>query len=73
MSATTKDWISKAERDFGTARREFDVADCPNPDAVCFHSQQCIEKLMKALIVQANVTPPFTHDLGILSRILSTH
>jgi HEPN domain-containing protein len=73
MTATAKDWVKKAELDFGTARREFMTDGCPNPDAVCFHCQQCIEKFMKALLVQQQVTPPFTHDLSMLSRLLAKH
>ena len=49
MNATVREWVSKAEGDYATAMREFEVAYTPNFDAVCSHAEQCIEKLMKAL------------------------
>jgi HEPN domain-containing protein len=41
-----------------------------NYDAVCLHSQQCIEKLMKALLIQRKVVPPYIHDLVKLSDLI---
>jgi HEPN domain-containing protein len=35
-------------------------------DAVCFHAQQCIEKLLKALLQERSGTIPKTHDLRVL-------
>ena len=71
MNATVKEWIDKAEGDFATAGRELRAAESPNFDAVCFHAQQCIEKLMKALLIHLGVTPPKTHDLVALDRLLA--
>ena len=42
-----------------------------NFDAVCFHSQQCIEKLMKAMLIKNGVTPPKIHDLFQLNLLLA--
>jgi HEPN domain-containing protein len=70
MNETVKEWISKAEGDFRTAGREIQVRDEPNFDAVCYHSQQCIEKLMKALLIDNRVVPPRTHDLVQLDQLL---
>ena len=47
MNDTVKEWIQKAEKDYATATRELAALEQPNYDAVCFHAQQCIEKLMK--------------------------
>ena len=71
MNATVKEWIDKAEGDFATAGRELRAVEFPNFDAVCFHAQQCIEKLMKALLIHLGVTPPKTHDLVALDRLLT--
>jgi HEPN domain-containing protein len=46
MKAITQEWVNKAEGDFATAQRELEVKESPNHDAVCFHSQQCIEKYL---------------------------
>jgi HEPN domain-containing protein len=70
MNATVKEWIAKAEADYSTAARELKAAESPNFDAVCFHSQQCVEKLMKALLIHLSVVPPKTHDLTELERLL---
>lgn len=71
MNDTVKEWIDKAERDLATARRELAADEQPNYDAVCFHSQQCIEKLMKALLIHLGVIPTKTHDLSFLDQLLS--
>ena len=71
MNDTVKEWIQKAERDYATAAREIAALEQPNYDAVCFHAQQCIEKLMKGLIIQRGIMPPKTHDLAYLSQFLA--
>lgn len=71
MNGTAKEWIAKAETDYSTASRELKAAESPNFDAVCFHAQQCIEKLMKALLIHLNIVLPRTHDLAELDRVLA--
>jgi HEPN domain-containing protein len=39
-------------------------------DTVCFHAQQCAEKYLKALLLQAGSEPPRTHDLRLLLQRL---
>ena len=51
MSSIVREWIERAESDFRVASRESAVAVDPSYDAVCFHAQQCIEKLMKAVLL----------------------
>lgn len=63
-------WIRKAEGDFRVAQREFGADPSGSADAVCYHSQQAIEKLMKALLVQRNIEPPHTHNLVRLAELL---
>ncbi len=63
MKPITQEWVDKAEGDFATAQREIDVANNPNYDAVCFHSQQCIEKYLKACLQENNIAFGRTHDL----------
>jgi HEPN domain-containing protein len=71
MSGTVSEWIERAESDFRVARRESAVTDEPSYDAVCFHAQQCIEKLMKAVLIDRGVSPPRTHDLLALAGMVS--
>ena len=67
MNDVIREWLAKAEGDFRTAQRELAVVEAPNLDAVCFHAQQCIEKLMKALLIARGELPPKTHDLVVLA------
>jgi len=71
MNGTVKEWLSKAEADYSTATRELKATESANFDAVCFHAQQCVEKLMKALLIHLGIIPPRTHDLGELDRLLA--
>jgi HEPN domain-containing protein len=70
MNETLKEWLAKAEGDYHTASREAQATESPNYDAVCFHAQQCVEKLMKAWLIQNSVVPPRTHDLPQLDQLL---
>jgi len=70
MQDEINQWIAKAEGDFHVARREVKVVDEPNPDAILFHCQQCVEKLLKAALVRYGVRPRKTHDLYELSQRL---
>jgi HEPN domain-containing protein len=71
MNATVREWIAKAEADYWTASRELQVTERRNYDAVCFHAQQCVEKLMKAVLIHRGVVPPRIHDLVQLNRLLA--
>lgn len=72
MSNVVREWVERAESDFRVAQRESLVTADPSYDAVCFHAQQCAEKLMKAVLISRGVTPPKTHDLVALSALLSS-
>lgn len=63
MHALVAEWLAKAQADLHTATRELRVRRAPNYDAVCYHSQQCAEKLLKAFLVLNNVEPPYAHNL----------
>jgi HEPN domain-containing protein len=68
MNETVKEWIRKSDGDFRVADRELHEAKEPNYDAICFHCQQCIEKLMKAVLINQGEIPLKIHDLSTLSR-----
>ena len=40
----------------------------PNPDAACFHAQQCVEKYLKARLAEAGLPVKKNHDLVALAR-----
>jgi len=66
MKPVTKDWVEKAEGDFGTSGRELRNRKNPNYDAVCFHAQQSVEKYFKACLQEAEIAFSKTHDLVAL-------
>ena len=63
MKPLTRDWAKKAENDFKVAsqilRRRKDIV----PDAACFFCQQCVEKYLKARLLETGIAFPRTHDL----------
>lgn len=69
MKRATRPWVRKAERDFALAKKVETIHQFH--DAVCFHSQQCAEKYLKAMLVEANVPVPKTHDLDRLLALVA--
>jgi HEPN domain-containing protein len=63
MKNDTSRWVNKAEGDFRVAERELRVTDLPSYDAICFHSQQCAEKYLKAFLTEHAIAFPPTHAL----------
>jgi HEPN domain-containing protein len=68
MKPETQEWIEKAEGDLKVAQRERQTVD-PVYDAVCFHTQQCAEKYLKALLEEHNTAFPRIHDLVTLLNL----
>jgi len=66
------EWIDKAEQDYQTAVVMAKKRSKPVPDIVGFHSQQCIEKYLKAFLVLRKVDFPKTHDLIELLEFANT-
>jgi HEPN domain-containing protein len=56
--------VLKAEHDFQNAAGSL-LHDLPL-DTVCFHLQQTVEKLIKALLVVHDIDYPLSHDLPAL-------
>lgn len=62
MKEITCEWIEKAEKDFRVAKRELTL-EPPEYDAVCFHSQQCVEKYLKAVLQENDIYFGKIHEL----------
>ena len=62
MNRLTAQWVRKAEADWAAAGKLAD-AGAQFRDTVCFHSQHCAEKYLKALLQAHNIAPPRTHNL----------
>ena len=58
-----RQWIKKAEEDFRNAEYVLTLeTNCP-VSTVCFHSQQCVEKYLKALLICHALPTQRSHDL----------
>lgn len=69
MTAETQKWVDKAEGDWMSLRREREAQENPNYDDACFHAQQCIEKYLKAHLIEADISFPKIHDLVALLEL----
>ena len=66
-------WIEKAEHDLRNAEYVLTLKEeCPT-DTVSFHSQQCAEKYLKALLVWHGIVFPKTHDLVALFNLVPSN
>ncbi len=70
MNPLTLEWVEKAEGDLLTGRREYRARKSPNFDAVCFHTQQAVEKYMKAVLQENGVAIPRIHSLADLLALI---
>ncbi len=70
MTPETLKWVEKAESDFDVAGVLYRRRKSHNFDAVCFHCQQCIEKYLKARLVEAGMAFPKTHDCVTLLKLV---
>jgi len=71
MKPLTHEWVEKAEDDWGSLNREIRVRKKPNYDAACFFAQQCVEKYIKARLVEAGIYFKKVHDLTYLLGLLA--
>ena len=65
------EWVEYAEEDLIIAKSALRRSK-PLTIGSCFHSQQCAEKYLKAILVSQNVEFPKTHDLLILNTLCTT-
>ncbi len=68
MNNSVKLWLEKANNDLKAAIELFNVKE-PITDAICFHCQQSIEKLLKSFLIYNKKEFPKTHDLSILLQL----
>lgn len=60
-----QEWWLKAQSDMRIASHELQWED-PATDAVCFHFQQAVEKMIKAWLIWHDVDFPPTHNIEVL-------
>ena len=63
MKAAAREWVDRAEADYAAALLLRRSRKKHARDLVCLHLQQCVQKYLKARIVEAATAFPRTHDL----------
>jgi len=63
-----RQWKEKARNDWTAVEILLDSEKCP-AETVCFHCQQFVEKLLKALLTLHSIEAPKTHDLRRLIQL----
>ena len=70
MKADTREWVRFAEADFGAANSLMRKRRQLPANIVGFHCQQCVEKYLKARMVEDGISVIKTHDLQVLLNLL---
>lgn len=63
-----RQWLAKAEMDWASVEILSEHPNGPR-QAICFHCQQYVEKLLKALLTHYQIEAPRTHDLRRLIQL----
>ena len=71
MKPLARQWVDKAEADYAAANTLRRSRKRFTRDIVCFHLQQCIEKYLKAILIELDQKFPRTHDLEHLLELIS--
>jgi HEPN domain-containing protein len=65
-SLNVNEWIRFADTDLGIANHLAETYR-PNPfEIVCYHCQQCVEKILKAYLIAKQIDYKKVHDLNLL-------
>ncbi len=73
MNPLVGEWVDKARKDWVSLEILLETRNSDTAETVCFLAQQCIEKLMKGLLVQKKIRPPKSHNLIELQFLLESH
>ncbi len=65
-------WVKKAIEDFKTAEHEMNLPESETvTSSVCFHSQQFVEKMLKAFLTSRGTDFGKTHNIEYLLKLCS--
>ncbi|MFN0087797.1 MAG: HEPN domain-containing protein [Blastocatellia bacterium] len=70
MIRNTPEWVEKAEEDWNVMLKVYRARKDPAYNAACFHAQQCVEKYIKARLIESDVFFTKTHDLITLLNLV---
>lgn len=62
-----KRWLEFADDDFATANHLLTLYPL-RLEIICYHCQQCVEKMLKGYLMARDIEPPKTHDLVELCK-----
>ncbi len=62
-------WIEIEEEDLRLAAFAFKMESNIPFRLICYHSQQCVEKYLKALLVSELIDFPYTHSIEVLVKL----
>ena len=67
-----KEWLKYSKSDLFTAKHMFEDVFPKETEIVCYHSQQCAEKVLKGYCIFKGIEPLKTHDLIALCHLCMT-
>jgi HEPN domain-containing protein len=70
IKGSPNDWISFAKSDLAIAK--VDRTGSISYESLCFHTQQAVEKALKAVLIFDNIEFPRTHNIRILLDLLKS-
>jgi len=71
MKAITREWLNRAEEDLSAAELLLTQPELTN--MVAFHAQQTVEKALKAVLEESDITPVKTHSLTRLYGLVESY
>lgn len=71
MKAITREWLDRAGDDLTAAELLLTRSDLTN--MVAFHSQQTVEKTLKAILEESDIAPMRTHSLTRLYSLIEAY
>ena len=66
-------WMAYAKRDYETAKLIKTHQSPPAIEIICYHSQQAVEKSLKAILALVGENIPKTHDIHKLKKSCEKH
>ena len=65
-----EEWVDKAEEDYRSLQTLFKESPSDFATTISFHSQQCAEKYLKAILIKHGIEPPWIHTLETLLDLI---
>jgi len=65
------EWIEIAEEDYNVAKLGLSISSSVSYRIIVYHSQQCVEKYLKAFLVSHQIDFPYTHNITMLLDLCS--